>query len=188
MKLGNWNIEYEELFKFSEDLSKKFDLNHDDICSTTNVDGLKYSRSLRAKKLGNIFNYLKIYENKKITVYHSSSPISLNFDEDKIIKSIIIKNSITQKNTKLFLNNSLIFCAGGLGNPNLLQNLLTNKQKLIYDCMDDVLEFEVLKEQQDELENIENKLFQNADLILFSSKELKSRKVENALDGHFFWS
>lgn len=60
----------------------------------------------------------------------------------------------------------------------LIQNLLTNKQKLIYDCMDDVLEFEVLKEQQDELENIENKLFQNADLILFSSKELKSRKVE----------
>ena len=131
MQLGNWNIEYEELFKFSEDLSKKFNLNHNDICTTTNIDGLKYSRSLRAKKLGNIFNYLKISENKNITIYDSSSPVSLNFDEKKAVKSIILKNSITRKNTEIFLNKSLIFCAGGLGNPNLLQNLLTNNNELI---------------------------------------------------------
>ena len=131
MQLGNWNIEYEELFKFSEDLSKKFNLNHNDICTTTNIDGLKYSRSLRAKKLGNIFEYLKISENKNITIYDSSSPVSLNFDEKKAVKSIILKNSITQKNTEIFLNKSLIFCAGGLGNPNLLQNLLTNNNELI---------------------------------------------------------
>ena len=131
MRLGNWNIEYEELFKFSEDLSKKFSLNHEDISTTTNVDGLKYSRSLRAKKLGNIFNYLKIYENKNITVYDSSSPTSLNFGENNVVNSIILKNSITQKNTELFLNNSLIFCAGGLGNPNLLQNLLVSNNELI---------------------------------------------------------
>lgn len=44
--------------------------------------------------------------------------------------------------------------------------------------MDDVLEFTVLKEQYQELEIIEEKLFKNIDLVLFSSKELKNRKVK----------
>ena len=60
----------------------------------------------------------------------------------------------------------------------LIQNLITSKQKLIYDCMDDVLEFTVLKEQYQELETIEKKLFRNIDLALFSSKELQNRKVK----------
>ena len=60
----------------------------------------------------------------------------------------------------------------------LIKNLLKDKQRLIYDCMDDVLEFKVLKGQYNELENIEKNLFQNVDLILFSSKELKDRKVK----------
>ena len=59
----------------------------------------------------------------------------------------------------------------------LIENLVTSEQKLIYDCMDDVLEFTVLKEQYKELETIEKKLFQNIDLVLFSSKELQNRKI-----------
>jgi len=60
----------------------------------------------------------------------------------------------------------------------LMRNLISSEQKLIYDCMDDVLEFEVLKEQYHELSSIEKQLFSRVDLVLFSSKELESRKVK----------
>jgi glycosyltransferase involved in cell wall biosynthesis len=44
--------------------------------------------------------------------------------------------------------------------------------------MDDILEFEVLKKQYMELEDIEKDLFENAGFVLFSSEELKNRKVK----------
>ena len=59
-----------------------------------------------------------------------------------------------------------------------IKGLLNNKQKIIYDCMDDILEFEVLQKQYMELEDIEKDLFENADFVLFSSEELKNRKVK----------
>lgn len=79
-----------------------------------------------------------------------------------------------------------------------IKTILKNEQKLIYDCMDDVLEFEILKYQKNELKKIEEELYNRADKIFFSSKnlyELKSKaynldknKIEivyNALDNKF---
>ena len=59
-----------------------------------------------------------------------------------------------------------------------IENILTDKQKLIYDCMDDVVEFKVLQPQYLELEKIETKLFKKCDLVIFSSAELKKRKYK----------
>lgn len=79
-----------------------------------------------------------------------------------------------------------------------IKSVLKNNQKLIYDCMDDVLEFEALKSQKEELEKIEKELFLRADKVFFSSNELykiKSQKynlgknkieiIYNALDISF---
>jgi hypothetical protein len=60
----------------------------------------------------------------------------------------------------------------------LIENIILNNQRLIYDCMDDILEFKSLKKQYNELEDIEKKLFKSSDLILFSSKTLQNRKIE----------
>ena len=57
-----------------------------------------------------------------------------------------------------------------------IQSIISKNQKLIYDCMDDVLEFESLQRQKQELELIEKELFNRVDLVFFSSKELKKRK------------
>jgi teichuronic acid biosynthesis glycosyltransferase TuaH len=79
-----------------------------------------------------------------------------------------------------------------------IKGIIGKGQKLIYDCMDDVLEFEVLKNQNNELKKIEKELFLKADIVFFSSNELKRRKsseynldnfktkiVFNALDSNF---
>ena len=58
-----------------------------------------------------------------------------------------------------------------------IKDILTNKQKLIYDCMDDVLAFEVLKSQYEYLQDIEQKLFEQVDLVFFSSEKLQEKKV-----------
>jgi len=59
-----------------------------------------------------------------------------------------------------------------------IKKVLQNNQKLIYDCMDDVVEFDVLINRKKELLKIEQNLFNRSDLIFFSSEELKNRKVD----------
>lgn len=77
-----------------------------------------------------------------------------------------------------------------------IKGILGANQKLIYDCMDDILEFEILRNQFEELESIERELFLNSNFIFFSSTELKNRKtnkypiknyevVFNAVDSKF---
>lgn len=59
-----------------------------------------------------------------------------------------------------------------------IEKVLKNNQQLIYDCMDDVVEFDVLVNKRKELLKIEQSLFSRSNLIFFSSEELKNRKVE----------
>lgn len=59
-----------------------------------------------------------------------------------------------------------------------VKSILQTNQKLIFDCMDDVLDFDILKNQYSELKSIEEELFQKVDLIFFSSDELKTRKIK----------
>ena len=75
---------------------------------------------MSSEKIGNIFQFLQIYKNKNIKVFTQSSPIH-KFSKNKFVKSLIISN-INKEKTKLNIKKAWYF-AGGLGNPNLIQNL-----------------------------------------------------------------
>ena len=127
---GDWPFPYDELLKYSKDIANKFDIDHENIHKIINNDNESFSISSREKKIGNIFNFLKIADNKNIDVYSSSSPTDLIFDDSqKKIKSLSIKNILSKKSININLKNALIFCAGGLGNPNLIQNLVKKHPK-----------------------------------------------------------
>ena len=129
---GNWSFEYEELLKNSKDLAKKFEIDHNSICNIDVEGNRKYTSSLREKKLGNLFDYLKILDDKNIDVYKNSSPTKINFDETNIkVKSLEINDIKNKKIFEIYLNKALVFCAGGLGNPHIIQNLLDNYPKNI---------------------------------------------------------
>lgn len=124
-----WNIRYDELMKFSDSLAEKLNLDRDLVKKfTVNETDSIYRYSLRAK-FRNLYEHLKINENKNIVLFKGFSPVKLNFFKDKV-KSIIIKDENNLSKT-VKLNNALIFCAGGLGNPHLLLNLLPEKNDLI---------------------------------------------------------
>ena len=56
--------------------------------------------------------------------------------------------------------------------------LISERQFLVFDCMDDITEFSALSCRKDEMIRLEKDLLQKADLILFSSEELRKRKKE----------
>ena len=127
---GEWQFSYEELLKYSCELAKKFEINHDDINKITEINGLKYSQSKRVKKLGNIFNFLNLKSNKNINIYSNSSPIELEIKDNKVI-SVTVKSLGKNQEFKIIINKAIIFCAGGLGNPNIISNLLKNDNNII---------------------------------------------------------
>lgn len=128
----SWSFKYEELIKYSKDLAKKFQINHNHINKVIKYKGFKSSSSLREKKLGNIFDFLKIGSNKFITVFDNSSPIKMVYKHKRNdVSGVIINNIIKNKEIELSIKKSIIFCAGGLGNPNLIQNLFHNYNKNI---------------------------------------------------------
>lgn len=59
-----------------------------------------------------------------------------------------------------------------------IKKIIHKKQIVVYDCMDDVVQFDVLKKQYIELKTIEKELFSRANIILFSSDELSQRKIK----------
>ena len=73
-------------------------------------------------KFRNMYEYLNINTNQNINLYKGYSPSKLIFSDHKVDK-IIIKDE-KKNNVVLSLKHSIIFCAGGLGNPHLLLNLL----------------------------------------------------------------
>ena len=129
-KSGNWGFNYDELQNYSIELAKKFEINHNDISNITLKDQLKYSQSKRVKKLGNIFDFLKIKENQNIDILSNSSPVKLNIVRKEVISAEIL--TLNTKEKKIVkIKKDLIFCAGGLGNPTIIKNLLGNGNKKI---------------------------------------------------------
>jgi len=126
-----WGFKYEELKKNSKNLSKKLKLDHNKISNTFVKKRLNYSSSYRANNIGNLFNFLNIRSFKNVDIFTHSSPVKIILDNKKIVKKVIIKNLLKKTNIELEVKNSIIFCAGGLGNPNILQNLLKNFNKNI---------------------------------------------------------
>ena len=127
----NWGFTYKELQKYSKNLSKKLNIDHHKINKTFLKNKFNYSKAYRAPKLGNLFHYLNIRADSNIDVFSHSSPTKIINDNKNKVKSIIIKNISKDQNIKLEVSRALIFCAGGLGNPHILQNLLKNYNKNI---------------------------------------------------------
>jgi hypothetical protein len=124
-----WGFDYEELEENSKILSKALGLENDLISKFDQVNKEDiYRYSMRAK-FRNMYEYLNIKKNQNIKVYKGYSPIKLVFNNEKVTK-IIISNG-KKNNFILSLNYSVIFCAGGLGNPHLLMNLLPKKNYFI---------------------------------------------------------
>ena len=127
---GEWPFTYEELLKYSRELAKKFEINHKDINEISGTDELKYSKSKRIKKLGNIFDYLKIKENKNIKIYSKASPLNVEIKNKKVVSATIVSLE-EDKKIEIKINKSIIFCAGGLGNPHIIKNLIKDENNLI---------------------------------------------------------
>jgi hypothetical protein len=130
-KTEDWKFSYAELRKNSLQLSKILKIKHSLINNSQKRKKFNYSKSLRADKLGNLYKYLKINSYSNISVYTHSSPVELIVDKNNRVNEIVIKNIKTNKEFKLKISKSIIFCAGGLGNPNIIQNLFKKHNKNI---------------------------------------------------------
>ena len=127
---SDWGFTYNELKKYSKDLSFKLNIDHNSINYIEENTRLKLSSSKREKKLGNIFQFLKIKENNNIDLYNPYSPVEIKTKENYAKQLKIVKEN-SREEILLNINKALILCAGGLGNPNLINNLLPNSSKLI---------------------------------------------------------
>ncbi len=123
---GEWPFTYEELSENSRELSNLLNIENPSFLEKTEMDEKKnffyhYSERL---KFRNIFKYLKIPDLKNITIFQDSSPVKVKHDDEFNAKSVFIKNKIDGNQIELKISKSLIFCAGGIGNPHLILNLL----------------------------------------------------------------
>jgi hypothetical protein len=126
--LGEWPFTYNELMDNSKELSKLLNIETPFNLIKTEKDDEEiffYHYSERCK-FRNIFKYLKISEFSNITIFQDSSPVRINYDDKNNAKSVIIKNKTNLDEIKLNINKSIIFCAGGIGNPHLILNLVPN--------------------------------------------------------------
>jgi hypothetical protein len=171
---SKWSFSYKELFKFSKELAVNFKISHDDICKIEKKGKFKFSNSIREKSLGNLFYTLKINKNKNIKVYDHSSPTKIIFDKSKkTSKSLIVKNIKENKNFEIHLGKGLIFCAGGIGNPNLIKNLFKKYPRLVGKnlCDHSHINFSNIKIDQ------AKKNFRFAKYFIVSSKNKKEQNL-----------
>tara|TARA_Y100001968_G_C19448906_1_gene767172 strand:- start:4725 stop:5780 length:1056 start_codon:yes stop_codon:yes gene_type:complete len=132
-EVESWPIEYDELIFYSNQCSKDFGLDHDDICNINYINSFSFlHRSRRWLKQNensydvifsdskmNLFHFYKILDNKNIVCFEKSSIFDFKLSKDnKVI------NKVTIFNGKNFINinvkKSVILCAGGLGNLPLI--------------------------------------------------------------------
>lgn len=131
--LKDWLISYDELLLYSRDLSEKFNINNSNnlekIESYNNSD-LKLHYSERCK-IGNIFDFLKIKEIINIKVIENSSPVKINFDNHLRAYDVTVRDQNNKTDIKITINKSIVFCAGGIGNAHLIQNLIPIKNNFV---------------------------------------------------------
>jgi hypothetical protein len=124
---SKWKFKYNILKKFSEDLAKELNINHSNF--KIEKDKINFSQSYRSN-INNVYDYLRINELKNTHVYKNSSPIKIIF-KNKVANQVIVKSIDKKIDIKININKSIIFCAGGLGNPHLLLNLLERGETLV---------------------------------------------------------
>lgn len=123
-----WGFEYEELKLYSSDLADKLNIEKQKLTEIFSDKKSSYHFAIRSD-LKNVFKLLKLDKNENIKIFKGFSPIKINLKNENANSIEII--SFKKKKEKLFINQSLIFCAGGIGNPHLLMNLFSDNNKLI---------------------------------------------------------
>ena len=121
---SKWGFGYDELKYYSSDLAKKLKIENKKFSQILNQEKNIYHYSYRSD-LKNIFKYLDLMNNDNVDIFEGYSPVKLNFIGKKVDTLDIL--SCKKKLKKISIKNSLIFCAGGLGNPHLLMNLFPNQ-------------------------------------------------------------
>ena len=163
LKSSNWFIKYKELKMYSDLLSKKLKNNNSLIIKSDQKSNGIHRYSYRAN-FRSIYEYLKIKKNKKIKVFKEYSPVKLNLKNDQV-QSIIIKN-IKKEEKKIYINQNLIFCCGGLGNPHILLNLLEKKNENLGKFLSDHPHVNLGKIKASEIQNFKKILKPNIKLNL----------------------
>ena len=153
-----WGFDYDELKKFSDSLATELNFKIDNLTKVVNQNKKSFHYSHRSD-LRNIFDYFKINDVENIDVFKGYSPIKLEFNNKKVTSIDIIRSENDKKS--LLINNSLIFCAGGLGNPHLLLNLLPNSSKNIGKYLSDHAHVNLCKIKQNEMNKYSNILKPN---------------------------
>ena len=123
-----WMMSYDELLNNSEELSEYFGIEHNSLINVECKNKVK-QRSACRPNFNNLFEYLNIENNTNIEVYEGFSPNGLSKKNGKIVSVTAV--DLTGNEVSFDINQSLIFCAGGINNPRLLLNL-------IKDCNDNV--------------------------------------------------
>ncbi len=126
---SNWGMDYNDLTEYSKKLSNLMRADFNDV----NKSEEKLDYFLRYSSRGNfrsIFKFFEINTNKNISIFKGFCPIILENEKNNsdLIKKVHLKN-LEGRKIVIDINKSVIFCAGGLGNPHLLLNLLENKSK-----------------------------------------------------------
>mgnify|MGYP001387413794 CR=1 FL=1 len=153
-----WGFDYNELKFYSTDLAKKLKIEDVKLTEILTKDENYYHTSIRSN-LKNLFKYFKLDINNNIEIYKGYSPTKLNF-QNKKVESVEILNTKNQKKT-LFVKKSLIFCAGGLGNPHLLMNLIPIKNEIVGKNLSDHAHVNLCRVNSNKLENYKNILKPN---------------------------
>jgi len=171
-----WYIKYKELKIYSDLLSKKLKTTFSLITKFKKKSNAIYRYSERAN-FRNIYEYLKIKENKKISVFKGHSPFKLNFKKDRV-QSVIIRN-VKKLEKKIYINHDIIFCCGGLGNPHILLNLLKKKNVNLGKFLSDHPHVNLGKLKASEIQNFKKILKPNIKLNLKINTEETALVIKN---------
>ena len=74
---------------------------------------------------------MKIKEIINIKVIENSSPVKINFDNHLRAYDVTVRDQNNKTDIKITINKSIVFCAGGIGNAHLIQNLIPIKNNFV---------------------------------------------------------
>ena len=155
---NKWCFDYKELQSFSDSLANELNINKTLLTKILNEENNSLHYSCRSD-LKNVFKYLDLTKIENIDIYKGHSPVKLNFDGERVNSVDIINNKKNIKN--IIIKNSIIFCAGGLGNPHLLLNLLPKKNENIGKFLSDHAHVNLCKVKENQITNYLNILKPN---------------------------
>ena len=184
-KMDKWGFEYKELKTYSNNLANELEIDSKSLIKVKNNITSNFHYSYRSD-LRNIFNYFDIYNFKNIEIFSGYSPIKLGIENGKVnsIKILDLKD----KTKVLTVKNSLIFCAGGLGNPHLLLNLLLKKNKNLGKFLSDHAHVNLCKIKQSQLKQFINILKPNIKNNLNNQNIHKKEEIAQVFEYEKFFA